>query len=69
MRIDAIRHSMVHVPFVAPLTWGSGTLAGPTRLVVELTTESGGVGHGETICLLDPHNDAVDAVDTRKRVS
>lgn len=53
MRIAAIRHWLVHVPFRDPIFWGSGKRSGPTRLIVELTTEDGLKGYGETICLLD----------------
>jgi L-rhamnonate dehydratase len=51
--IAAIRHWLVHIPFTAPIVWGSGTRSGPTRLVVEITTSEGVRGYGETICLLD----------------
>jgi glucarate dehydratase len=51
--IAAIRHWLVHVPFTAPIVWGSGTRSGPTRLVIEITTSEGVRGYGETICLLD----------------
>ncbi len=51
--IVSIRHWLVHIPFTAPIVWGSGTRSGPTRLVVEITTDGGIRGYGETICLLD----------------
>jgi glucarate dehydratase len=51
--ITAIRHWLVHIPFTAPIVWGSGSRSGPTRLVVEITTSGGIRGYGETICLLD----------------
>ena len=51
--ITAIRHWLIHVPFTAPIAWGSGSRSGPTRLVVEVTTDAGIRGYGETICLLD----------------
>ncbi len=53
MRIAGIRHWLVHVPFDVPIAWGSGKRTGPTRLIVEVETESGVKGYGETICLLD----------------
>jgi glucarate dehydratase len=51
--ITSIRHWLVHVPFTAPIVWGSGSRSGPTRLVVEIITSGGIRGYGETICLLD----------------
>ena len=53
MKIQTVRHWLVHVPFSTEVLWGSGRRGGTTRLVVEITTESGIKGYGETICLLD----------------
>ena len=53
LAITSIRHWLIHIPFTAPILWGSGARSGPTRLVVEITTASGIRGYGETICLLD----------------
>jgi len=53
LSIVSIRHWLVHIPFSAPIVWASGTRSGPTRLVVEVTTDGGIRGYGETICLLD----------------
>ena len=53
MKIQSVRHWLVHLPFSTELLWGSGRRGGTTRLVVEITTESGLKGYGETICLLD----------------
>jgi glucarate dehydratase len=53
MKIQSVRHWLVHLPFSTQLLWGSGRRGGTTRLVVEITTESGLKGYGETICLLD----------------
>lgn len=52
-RIVGFRSWLVYLPYNIAMTWGSGTRTGGTRLVVELTTESGIKGYGETICLLD----------------
>ncbi len=41
------------MPFKAALEWGSGKRPQATRLVVEITLESGTKGYGETICLLE----------------
>jgi L-rhamnonate dehydratase len=53
LKIASSRHWLVHLPFATDVVWGGGRRGGTTRLVVELTTESGVVGYGETICLLD----------------
>jgi glucarate dehydratase len=53
LRITAIRHWMLRVPFLTDMEWGSGRRSGATRLVVRLETAGGVVGWGETICLLD----------------
>jgi glucarate dehydratase len=53
MKITEIRHWMVYVPFTTGILSGSGRRGGVTRLVVELTTDQGLKGYGETICLLD----------------
>jgi glucarate dehydratase len=53
LSIVSIQHWLVHIPFSAPIVWASGTRSGPTRLVVEVTTDGGIRGYGETICLLD----------------
>jgi len=53
LRVATIRRWLVRVPLKSPIAWASGTRSGVTRLIVELTTESGIVGYGESICLLD----------------
>lgn len=53
LRIAEIQHWLIYVPFTRTIGWASGKRAGSTRLVVEVTTESGLKGYGETICLLD----------------
>lgn len=53
LAIHSLRHFLVRVPVRTPIVWGSGVRTGVTRLLVEVTTESGIVGWGETICLLD----------------
>ncbi len=53
LTITAVRHWLIHVPFSAPILWGSGRRAGSTRVVVEVTTAGGINGYGETIALLD----------------
>ena len=52
LEIARVRHWLVYVPFKAEIEWGSGKRPGSTRLIVEVTTRSGVVGYGETICLL-----------------
>ena len=53
LTIASIRRWLVRVPLKNPIVWGSGTRSGVTRVVVELTTQSGLTGYGESICLLD----------------
>lgn len=53
LAIRSIRRFLVRVPVRTPIVWGSGLRTGVTRLLVEVTTEAGIVGWGETICLLD----------------
>jgi len=53
LRIESIRHWIVHVPLARPISWASGKRSGSTRLICEITTEGGITGYGETICLLD----------------
>ena len=52
-RIAAVRSWLVGVPLKAPILWASGERSRVTRLIVEVTTEGGVRGYGETICLLD----------------
>jgi len=51
--IADLRFWLIGVPLKAPILWASGARSRVTRLVVEVTTESGVKGYGETICLLD----------------
>ncbi len=53
LRIASLRRWLVRVPLKHPIAWASGTRSGVTRLIVEITTEGGLKGYGETICLLD----------------
>ncbi len=53
LRIASLRRWLVRVPLKHPIAWASGTRSGVTRLVVEITTQGGLKGYGETICLLD----------------
>jgi L-alanine-DL-glutamate epimerase-like enolase superfamily enzyme len=50
LAIRSIRHWLIYVPFAKPIAWASGKRPGSTRLVVEVTTEGGVRGYGETIC-------------------
>jgi L-rhamnonate dehydratase len=60
--IRSLRRFLVRVPVRTPIEWGSGVRTGVTRLLVELTTEGGVVGWGETICLLDAIPAVLDKV-------
>ncbi|WP_440523908.1 mandelate racemase/muconate lactonizing enzyme family protein [Sphingomonas sp.] len=45
---------MVRAPFNEDILWASGRRTGATRLIVRITTDEGGTGWGETICLIAP---------------
>jgi L-alanine-DL-glutamate epimerase-like enolase superfamily enzyme len=62
LAIRLLRRFLVRVPVRTPIEWGSGVRTGVTRLLVELTTEDGIVGWGETICLLDAIPAVLDKV-------
>ncbi|MDH4182278.1 MAG: mandelate racemase, partial [Betaproteobacteria bacterium] len=62
LAIRSLRRFLVRVPVRTPIVWGSGVRTGVTRLLVELTTEGGVVGWGETICLLDAIPAVLDKV-------
>ena len=48
MKIVDIRITSVNVPFEATLRWACGVETGTTRGIIEVTTEDGIVGLGET---------------------
>jgi glucarate dehydratase len=49
MKISKIEVSVVNVPFVAPIRWSGGANADWTRLVIQMHTDDGLVGLGETL--------------------
>ncbi|MEX2650635.1 MAG: enolase C-terminal domain-like protein [Alphaproteobacteria bacterium] len=49
MRISSIAVTPVNVPFVAPIRWSGGANADWTRLIIEMRTDDGLVGLGETL--------------------
>ena len=49
MRIAEIKVTPVNVPFVAPIRWSGGANLDWTRLVIEMRTDDGLVGLGETL--------------------
>jgi L-alanine-DL-glutamate epimerase-like enolase superfamily enzyme len=52
MKITAIHHTLVRVPFTEDILWGSGRRIGTTRLICRIETDAGIVGWGETISLI-----------------
>src|SRR5262245_40852458 len=48
MKIVDLKVTSVNVPFEAPLRWSLGVETGTTRGLIEVTTEDGIVGLGET---------------------
>lgn len=53
MKITAIDHWLVSIPYKEDIAFSSTPRANATRLVVRLETDAGIVGWGETLCLLD----------------
>ncbi len=49
MRLAKIKTTVVNVPFVAPLRWSGGVEDGWSRCIVEMETDDGLVGIGETL--------------------
>src|SRR5215475_7161868 len=49
MKIADIKTTVVNVPFVAPLRWAGGVEDGWSRCIVEMRTDDGLVGLGETL--------------------
>jgi glucarate dehydratase len=49
MRIAEIKVTTVNVPFVAPIRWSGGANLDWTRLVIEMRTDDGLIGLGETL--------------------
>jgi glucarate dehydratase len=49
LKIISIRVTVVSVPFVAPIRWSGGANEDWTRLIVEMETDDGLVGLGETL--------------------
>ena len=49
MKISKIEVSVVNVPFVAPIRWSGGANADWTRLVIQMHTDDGLIGLGETL--------------------
>lgn len=52
-KITHVNYTKVYVPFVHEVEWSAGTRPGTTRLIVEVHTDTGLTGVGETICLLE----------------
>jgi L-rhamnonate dehydratase len=53
MKIERVETTLLFMPYKSPHLWGGGRRPGTTRLVLQLFTDEGIVGLGETICLLD----------------
>ncbi|HQZ11844.1 MAG TPA: mandelate racemase/muconate lactonizing enzyme family protein [Devosia sp.] len=53
MKITAIDHWLVSIPYREQVAFSSTTRNNATRLIVRLETDAGVVGWGETLCLLD----------------
>lgn len=53
MKIVKVTHWMVRMPLTESIAWASGARSGATRLLVKIETDTGVVGWGETICLIE----------------
>jgi glucarate dehydratase len=53
VKITAIDHWLVSIPYREQVAFSSTTRNNATRLIVRLETDTGVVGWGETLCLLD----------------
>lgn len=49
MKITSIKVTVINVAFIAPIRWSGGANADWTRLVIEMETDDGLVGLGETL--------------------
>ena len=49
LRITGVTATVVNVPFVAPIRWSGGANADWSRVIVEMTTDAGLTGLGETL--------------------
>ena len=49
LMITGVKVTVVNVPFVAPIRWSGGANADWSRVIVEMTTDAGLVGLGETL--------------------
>jgi glucarate dehydratase len=49
VKISRIKTTVVNIPFVAPLRWAGGVEDGWSRCIVEMETDNGLVGLGETL--------------------
>lgn len=53
MKITKVDHWLVRMPFNEDILWASGRRTGATRLVTRIETDTGVIGWGETICLIE----------------
>jgi len=53
MKIVEVNHWLIRMPFNEDILWASGRRIGTTRLIVQIKTEDGTIGWGESICLID----------------
>lgn len=62
MKIVGTSHWLVRMPFNEDILWASGKRTGTTRLIVRIETDTGIVGWGETICLIETVRAVFEAV-------
>ena len=54
MKITDLKTTPLSIPFTRPTHWPYGVLAGITSILVEIETDGGLTGLGESVCLQDP---------------
>jgi len=54
LRITGLRTTLLSVPFTQPTSWPNGRWEGLTVVLVEVETDCGITGLGESVCLQDP---------------
>jgi L-rhamnonate dehydratase len=62
MKIVNVHSWLVAMPFSEDILWASGRRTGASRLVARIETDTGIVGWGETICLIDAVKAVFDKV-------
>ena len=60
MKITKVRATPVNIPLEAPFYWSVGTYPGTTKTIIEVETDEGIIGLGES-----PSGDCAEVINTR----